>query len=165
MIHIRKASLEDLPVIHEMASVVFPHTYAKILSPEQLDYMMEWMYSIPNLQKQITEENHIYYLAYEDDQPVGYVSIQPEGKDVFHLQKIYVLPDQQGKHYGQALFMKAIEAIKEIHPEPCQMRLNVNRNNKALTFYEHMGMKMIDQGDFPIGHGYYMNDYIMGLDI
>ena len=84
---------------------------------------------------------------------------------MFHLQKIYVLPDQQGKHYGQALYKKAIEAIKEIHPEPCQMRLNVNRNNKALTFYEHMGMKMIDQGDFPIGHGYYMNDYIMGLDI
>ena len=62
MIHIRKASLEDLPLIHEMASVVFPHTYAKILSPEQLDYMMEWMYSIPNLQKQITEENHIIIL-------------------------------------------------------------------------------------------------------
>lgn len=165
MIHIRKASLEDLPLIHEMASVVFPHTYAKILSPEQLDYMMEWMYSIPNLQKQITEEKHIYYLAYEDNQPVGYVSIQPEGKDVFHLQKIYVLPDQQGKHYGQSLFIKAIEAIKEIHPEPCQMRLNVNRNNKALMFYEHLGMKKIAQGDFPIGHGYYMNDYIMGLDI
>lgn len=165
MIHIRKATLEDLPLIHEMAKIVFPHTYAEILSPEQLDYMMEWMYSLPNLHKQVTEEHHIYYLAYEEEQPVGYVSIQPEGKDVFHLQKIYVLPDQQGKHYGKVLFQKAIEAIKELHPGSCQMRLNVNRNNKALRFYEHMGMRKVDEGDFPIGNGYYMNDYIMGLDI
>jgi len=26
-------------------------------------------------------------------------------------------------------------------------------------------MKKVAQGDFPIGNGYYMNDYIMGLDI
>ena len=56
-------------------------------------------------------------------------------------------------------------AIKELHPAPCQMRLNVNRHNKALTFYQKMGMTKVDEGDFPIGHGYYMNDYIMGLDI
>ena len=35
----------------------------------------------------------------------------------------------------------------------------------ALQFYEHMGMRKLREGDFPIGNGYYMNDYIMGLDI
>lgn len=43
--------------------------------------------------------------------------------------------------------------------------LNVNRNNKALHFYEHKGMKKLREGDFPIGNGYYMNDYIMGLEL
>ncbi len=28
-----------------------------------------------------------------------------------------------------------------------------------------MGMKEVERGDFHIGHGYYMTDYIMGLDI
>lgn len=63
------------------------------------------------------------------------------------------------------LFKEAIKYIKEIHPEPCLMELNVNRNNKALQFYQHMGMRKLREGDFPIGNGYYMNDYIMGLDI
>lgn len=46
------------------------------------------------------------------------------------------------------------------------MLLNVNRHNtKALAFYQRMGMSKVDEGDFPIGQGYYMNDYIMGLDI
>jgi hypothetical protein len=28
-----------------------------------------------------------------------------------------------------------------------------------------MGMKKLREGDFPIGNGYYMNDFIMGLEI
>ena len=104
-------------------------------------------------------------LLYDEMTPAGYLSIQPEGEHVFHLQKIYVLPSFQGMKLGKLLFEQAIRAIKELHPLPCQMRLNVNRQNKALTFYQKMGMTKVDEGDFPIGHGFYMNDYIMGLDI
>ena len=165
MFTIRKATTKDIALIHQMAWVVFPHTYHIILTPEQIDYMMEWMYSEKSLQKQMEEDGHIYYLAFKEDEPAGYLSIQPEGEHVFHLQKIYVLPSFQGMNLGKLLFEQAIKGIKELHPAPCQMRLNVNRQNKALTFYEKMGMKKVDEGDFPIGNGFYMNDYIMGLDI
>ena len=165
MFTIRKATTNDIALIHQMAWVVFPHTYHIILTPEQIDYMMEWMYSEKSLQKQMEEDGHIYYLAFKEDEPAGYLSIQPEGEHVFHLQKIYVLPSFQGMNLGKLLFEQAIKAIKELHPAPCQMRLNVNRQNKALTFYEKMGMTKVDKGDFPIGNGFYMNDYIMGLDI
>ena len=100
------------------------------------------------------EEGHVYFLAYEECEAAGYVSVQQQGEDLFHLQKIYVLP-----------FREAIKYIKKVHPGPCLMELNVNRNNKALQFYEHMGMRKLREGDFPIGNGYYMNDYIMGLEI
>ena len=165
MFSIRKATTNDIHLIHEMAWVVFPHTYREILTPEQIDYMMEWMYSEDSLHKQMEKDGHIYYLAFKEDDPAGYLSIQPEGEHVFHLQKIYVLPSFQGMKLGKQLFEQAIRAIKEIHPSPCQMRLNVNRQNKALTFYEKMGMTKVDEGDFPIGNGYYMNDFIMGMDM
>ena len=165
MFEIRKATIADIPLINRLAWIVFPHTYKEILSPEQMEYMMDWMYSTENLHKQMTEDGHIYFLAFEGNEPAGYLSIQPEGEHTYHLQKIYVLPSFQGKKLGKLLFEHAIKAIKELHPEPCQMRLNVNRQNKALTFYEKMGMKKVDEGDFHIGNGYYMNDYIMGLDI
>ncbi len=165
MFSIRKATTNDIHLIHEMAWVVFPHTYREILTPEQIDYMMEWMYSEDSLHKQMEEDGHIYYLAFKGDAPAGYLSIQPEGEHVFHLQKIYVLPSFQGMKLGKQLFGQAIKAIKELHPAPCQMRLNVNRQNKALAFYERLGMVKVDEGDFPIGNGYYMNDFIMGMDI
>jgi len=34
---------------------------------------------------------------------------------------------------------------------------------RALGFYERLGMRIADSGDFDIGDGYYMNDYIMSL--
>ena len=166
MFEIRKATLEDIPLINELAWIVFPHTYKELLSPGQIEFMMDWMYSPANLKKQMTEDGHTYFIAYEENEPAGYLSIQPEGEHTYHLQKIYVLPSFQGKKLGKQLFNHAIEAIKELHPEPCQMRLNVNRyNTKAVDFYFRMGMKKVFEGDFDIGHGYLMTDYIMALDI
>ena len=165
MFKIRKATLDDISLINELAWIVFPHTYKELLTEGQIEYMMDWMYSETNLRKQMTEDGHIYFIAYKDEEPAGYLSIQPEGEHTYHLQKIYVLPHFQGMKLGKLLFNHAIKAIKELHPEPCQMRLNVNRENKAVTFYQRMGMVKVDEGDFPIGNGYYMNDYIMGLDI
>ena len=166
MFEIRKATLEDISLINELAWIVFPHTYKELLSPGQIEFMMDWMYSPANLQKQMTEDGHIYFIAYKDEVPAGYLSIQPEGEHTYHLQKIYVLPHFQGMKLGKLLFNHTIKAIKELHPEPCQMRLNVNRyNTKAVDFYFRMGMKKVFEGDFDIGHGYLMTDYIMALDI
>ena len=39
--------------------------------------------------------------------------------------------------------------------------LNVNRFNKALSFYERMGFKVIDEVNIEIGNGYLMEDYVM----
>jgi ribosomal protein S18 acetylase RimI-like enzyme len=165
MFTIRRADVNDCALIHQMAEEAFPATYREILTKEQIDFMMDWMYSIPNLRKQMEEEGHVYLLAYEECEACGYVSVQPEGRDLFHLQKIYVLPYFQGAHCGRFLFDEAVKYIKEVHPSPCRMVLNVNRHNKALHFYEHLGMKKVREGDFPIGNGYFMNDYIMGIDL
>lgn len=96
MFTIRKATSTDCELIHKLAWQIFPETYKEILSKEQTEYMMEWMYSIENIRKQMEEEEHVYFIAYEECEAAGYVSIQPQGKDLFHLQKIYVLPYYQG---------------------------------------------------------------------
>ena len=60
------------------------------------------------------EEEHVYFIAYEECEAAGYVSIQPQGKDLFHLQKIYVLPYYQGAHCGSFLFREAVKYIKDM---------------------------------------------------
>lgn len=167
---IEKASGEDIMCIHDMAQVVFRHTYREILSPEQMEYMMDWMYSPANLQKQL-DEGHVYYIAYRDGKACGYVSVQPEGiaedgRLLFHLQKIYVLPSEQGHGLGRALFDRAVAHVREVAGGcGARIELNVNRNNPSIGFYHHLGLRILRQGDFHIGNGYYMNDYIMGLEV
>lgn len=171
---IREATTDDIAVIQSIAGVTFPQTYKDLITPEQNDYMMDWMYSTDSLRKQMTEEHHTYLISEIDGKPVGYVSVQPipkpddeeeSGLDVFDLQKIYVLPEYQQHHVGRFLFEHAVEWVRRKHPSPCRIELHVNRGNRAIHFYEHMGMHKLREGDYPIGNGYYMNDYIMGMDI
>jgi len=127
---------------------------------------MDMMYSVQSLTRQMTEENNVFLL--EDGK--GYVSyrfdrMNGEGNDVFHLEKLYVLPEFQGEGLGRELFYAVIAEVSSISRGPCRIELNVNRSNGAVTFYERMGMHKESSGDFPIGNGYYMNDYIMAIDL
>lgn len=162
---IRQATTQDIPLVRQMADIAFRHTYREILSPEQMEYMMDWMYSEESLMRQMTKDGHHYFIAQEEDTSVGYVSISQEEEDTFHLQKIYVLPNCQKSGTGKALLQHALSYIKKIHPDPCLVELNVNRANPAVGFYHKMGLSILRQGDFPIGNGFFMNDYIMGINI
>lgn len=164
MLSIRRACENDCGLIRRLAGEVCPATYRDILTPAQLDYMMEWMYSAESLVGQF-RAGHVWFIASSDGEPCGYLSVERQGDDLFHLQKIYVLPRFQGLGAGEFLFRQAVDYIRSVHPGPCRMELNVNRHNRALHFYERMGMRVLREGDFPIGDGYYMNDYIMGLEI
>jgi len=170
MVQIQKAGADDLQSIHDMAQVVFHNTYREILSPDQMEYMMEMMYSLPNLRMQL-EEGHHYYIAQDGEMRLGYVSVQHEGTDeegieVFHLHKIYVMPDAQGHGVGKMLLDTAIDHAKQMAAgRKARIELNVNRYNKAVDFYRHIGMRVLLEEDFPIGNGFYKTDYIMGLDV
>ncbi len=165
---IRRASLDDIPVIRSLADVAFRDTYREILSPEQLEYMLEWMYSEQSLNRQISQDGHVYFIAENDGNPCAYASVQPlglqdDGSFLFELQKIYVLPDFKGKGLGTMLYSHLTGFVRDAaNGWPCRIELHVNRYNSAVGFYRRLGMEILREGDFPIGHGYYMNDYIMG---
>lgn len=166
----RQATEADIPVIMQMADRVFRLTYAEILSPEQMDYMMDWMYSAQSLRGQICDEGRWFFLAEADGIPAGYLSFEyedtlPDGRKRFHLQKLYALPEYQHSGLGRMMMEYAERFLSSANPEGCRMELNVNRYNSAVGFYERMGLRRDRQGDFHIGHGYYMNDYIYAIDL
>ena len=164
MLKIRQATMLDIPLIRELALVAFADTYKEILTQEQIDYMLEWMYSLDNLKKQFLS-GHIYHIGEFDGVTCAYTSLEQQGQTLWHLQKIYLLPQFQGRGIGKQMFLNAITFIKKVCPKATLLELNVNRNNNAKKFYEKMGMRVASSGDFSIGNGFYMNDYIMALDL
>lgn len=159
MFEIRNAGLEDIPLIQQLNLQVWPQTYALILTPDQISYMLEMMYSSDSLIQQMTIEGCQFIIIYEDGNPVGFASYAETEPHNWKLHKIYVLPDQQGKGVGKKLIDHIIEQIKK--KDGRSLKLQVNRNNKAKDFYERLGFHVAEIADFDIGNGFYMNDYVM----
>jgi GNAT superfamily N-acetyltransferase len=156
---IRNAGIDDVPLIRQLTFQVWPQTYTSIISKEQIDYMLKLFYDEAVLKKQIGEEGHQFIIVYDDDAPVGFAGFSEIEPAIFKLHKLYVLGSQQGKGTGKLL----IEHIRGIIKAKgaTALRLQVNRYNKAKAFYEKLGFVIIAEGDFDIGNGFYMNDYVM----
>lgn len=164
MVQIKPAGIEDLSTIRQLAFEIWPIAYGDILEKAQLDYMLEKIYSLSSLQNQFSVLKHKFIIVLEEETPVGFASYSPhEDSSVFHLNKIYVLPRQQGKNIGKQILNYVIEQIRK--SSATSLQLNVNRHNKALHFYEKQGFKIIRKEDIDIGAGYFMNDFVLELKL
>jgi diamine N-acetyltransferase len=161
---IRNATEADLPVIRELTKKIWPVTYGEILTREQIDYMIDLIYDPGILKKQMNEEGHVFIMLDQDGSSAGFVDyslIQDPG--IYKLHKIYLLPELQGKGLGKKLIEEVIGRVKALQGH--SLRLNVNRSNKAIYFYEKIGFKKLYEEDIDIGNGYFMNDYVMEYSI
>ncbi|MFI5137269.1 MAG: GNAT family N-acetyltransferase [Sphingobacteriales bacterium] len=164
MYFIRKATLNDVEIIRDIAEQTWWHTYSPILEKEQIEFMLGEIYSAEKIRAQLKHDTQTYLLLVEDEKAVAFAGYSPreENPEIFKLHKLYCLPETQGKGYGKILISevakKAIEAGKHT------LDLNVNRHNKAKTFYEKMGFVVAYEEDIPIGK-YWMNDFVMRKEL
>jgi diamine N-acetyltransferase len=156
---IRNADLDDVEAIGFLAHEIWPSAYAEILTKEKLQYMLKLFYSPETLRRNIVEEGHHFFIAEIGLQEVGYAAVSIIAPGVAKLHKLYVLPETQGKGVGRALLHAVFD--ESAAQGATKLRLNVHRQNVAKKFYEKEGFVIIDEGDFDIGHGFFMNDYIM----
>ncbi len=155
---IRKAYPADIPMIRDMAYKIWPDTYSSILSKDQIDYMLDLLYSEKVLHEQM-EHNNEFIIIYDGVHAVGFASFSLTEPQVYKLHKIYVLPSQQGKGTGRFIIDQLVKAMKA--KGGLSLLLNVNRKNNAKAFYEKLGFVVIKEEDIDIGNGYFMNDYVM----
>ncbi|ASZ11698.1 GNAT family N-acetyltransferase [Chitinophaga pendula] len=160
MLHVKAAAITDISTIQALADKIWPPTYAAILTPEQITYMMDMMYSTSSLQDQLTVKGHHYLILADDQQPIGYASYSTTSEtQVFKLHKIYLDPSQQGKGIGKFLLNAVADQVRAA--DGTVLELDVNRHNKALQFYQSQGFNITGEKDTDIGRGYLMNDYIL----
>ncbi len=160
---IRSADHDDIPIIGYLAHQIWPQTYSDILSPEQIEYMLQLNYSPEALEDQIVHKQHRFVIAEIDLEEVGFASFGPVTESVWKLHKLYVLPGLQGKGVGRALVDMVEEEVRTHNG--AHLLLNVNKYNKARYFYEALGFRIEKEEVNDIGHGYVMDDYVMGKDV
>jgi GNAT superfamily N-acetyltransferase len=178
-IQITLAGLSDRALIRSISERTWPSTYGHIISQEQIDFMLDWMYSDDSLEKQMNTGCEFYIASIKnsnvlnnDWDAVGFCSVSPEdgennrteklnGLTAHKLNKLYVLPSEQGTGAGKALLNNAIEVAKAAGSS--SIFLQVNKHNNAYTFYLKHGFIKESEFKFDIGNGFFMDDYVMRL--
>jgi GNAT superfamily N-acetyltransferase len=157
---IRPASFEDRVFIRSVSERTWPSTYGHIISQEQIDFMLDWMYSDTSMAEQFAK-GHQFFIANLNGQDIGFCSVSAEADNDHKLNKLYVLPSAHGTGSGKALLNKAIEVAKA--EGSSSLFLQVNKLNNAYTFYLKSGFTKEKEFKFDIGNGFYMDDYVMRL--
>lgn len=174
-LEIRLATIEDRALIRSISERTWPSTYGHIISQEQIEFMLDWMYSDASLEEQI-KKGHQFYIANLNGTDIGFCSVSEDHEEnnnvnttmqnqpnAFKLNKLYVLPSVHGTGAGKALLEKAIDVAKAAGAE--SIYLQVNKHNNAYTFYLKNGFVKEAEFKFDIGNGFFMDDYIMRLTL
>ena len=160
MVTFKEASENDIPLIRTLAEKSWKSSYQEILSTEQIDYMLQNMYSAEEILSHLKNPNYHYFIIEDNAVPAGFIGFENHYEDkTTKLHRIYLLQHFKGKGLGKA----ALQFLKEKVSEASDNRiiLNVNKNNAAQKVYESQGFTVFEEGIFDIGNGYVMDDYLM----
>ena len=155
-----KCSAEDIDQVSELANRIWPVAYADLLTTSQIEYMLNWMYSLDKLKEEF-HKGHLFYITKLDSEEVGFVGLEPNfpKSDCLRIHKIYLHPNFHGKKIGKWMMEKVEGVASELKMQ--YLHLNVNRQNAAVEFYLKSGFETIETEDIDIGNGFYMNDFMM----
>jgi N-acetylglutamate synthase-like GNAT family acetyltransferase len=162
---VRIATVNDIQAIRAIAEKTWPSTYEKIISADQIDFMLHWMYNEDAICSAILADHQDFLVATNGAEIVGFAGIEHHylEQSITRIHKLYVLPSEQGNGTGKKL-LTAIKVQAKLNDSK-QLHLNVNKENKAVAFYHHNGFSIVDSVILEIGQGFIMDDFIMTAPI
>jgi|694.fasta_scaffold04380_21 GNAT superfamily N-acetyltransferase len=158
---LREATLADISLIQGIARATWPVSYADMISPAQISYMLDLMYGTAALEAQFGPKGHRFFLVEQDGTPVGFAGFEHGhlGTQRTRLHKLYVLPQVQRTGLGSELLNAVI--VEALNAESSAIELNVNKYNRAKDFYLRHGFAVECDEVLDIGDGYVMDDHVM----
>ena len=151
-IHIRSVTTADCDAIREIAYVTWQATYAGLIPDEDMQAFLQSNYNPQQLERTMSRLGDGFLLAEVDGAAVGYAMISRDREDNAQLWTIYVLPSEQGRGIGAALWASACEYARQLGLTTLVLWV-LEANIPARAFYERMGASLTVQRDFPVGAG------------
>lgn len=157
MLKTRFCTIEDAALVADMSRQTFYETFASENSAENMDKFMRSQFTREALIKEVGEEGNIFFLAYDDEKPVGYVRMKesdklPElnDKTAIEIVRIYAVAGAIGKGVGSALMQKCIDVALEKKKEVIWLGV-WEKNKKAIDFYTRWGFEKFGTHIFMLG--------------
>ncbi len=159
------AEKSDIPLIQRLSRTIWQEHYPGIISPAQIEYMLEKMYSSAILRSEMENEGYRYVLVSDQDEPIGYLAFRHDDKTAsILLSKIYLLPLYHEEGIGRQMLQYVKNDAATLGAKTIQLFVNKN-NTKAIRAYERFGFEKAEAIVKDIGGGFVMDDYRMELMI
>jgi ribosomal protein S18 acetylase RimI-like enzyme len=163
-LEIRPVSEESqLDEIRALAQVVWREHYPAIITWEQIEYMLDLMYSSEAMRRNWAEAGTTYDRALLGDELVGYCAY---GRDLtaaeVKLYSLYVHADARRVEVGQRLVERVVDYARSSQAR--FVVLTVNKENAiAFAAYTRFGFTVREAVVTDIGGGFVMDDFVMEL--
>ncbi|MFZ4784485.1 MAG: GNAT family N-acetyltransferase [Flavobacteriales bacterium] len=153
------ASLEDIEEIQQIAHRIWPISYKDIISSQQIEFMLDKMYGVDSLKKQMQDEGCEFLLIKPNERSVGFACYGRNQQGIWRLHKLYVEVDQHGKGLGKQLLQEVCRRV--VARGGNELELNVNKYNPALNFYKANGFVLRREEVLDIGNNFVMDDFVL----
>lgn len=160
-ITIRLLTTEDIPAVQTIAEVAWRSHYPGIISLEQIDYMLNWMYSTEQLGSDI--QRGVKFIGlFSQGELSGFAAWELLDASIAYLHKLYLRPEAMGAGLGSQLISSVFLQAKAAGAS--MLKLAVNKENvKAIKAYERNGFVRLESVCNDIGNGFVMDDYVYSI--
>lgn len=156
---IRPATESDIPLLRDLAQRIWRECYPGIITMEQIEFMLGWMYSEEEIRRQL-RAGCTWEIVEHEGEATGFLSFALEADGRVKLHKMYLLPARQRGGLGQLLLAHVCESAAALGAREVWMQVN-KRNQRAIGAYLKAGFRIAEEATFEIGHGFVMDDYLM----
>ncbi len=169
-VELRKVNYNQLVQLQKIALDTFVISFAHLNDPVYFQEYVDEKLSIIQLEKELADKDSIFYFLMFDNEIKGYLKVnrlaaQTEQyvPSALEIERIYLLPECQGRNIGKTMIDKAREiAIEEGYTH---LWLGVwEENVDAIRFYKREGFKVFDKHAFMMGRDK-QTDLMMKLEL
>ncbi|MEM1442127.1 MAG: GNAT family N-acetyltransferase [Verrucomicrobiota bacterium] len=147
--------------VRELACEIWPRVYGEMITPAQISYMIDLMYSPGRIAEDVESLSIRYHWIEKDSERAGYLAFGPVARATpATLHKLYLRPERHGEGLGSSALQWAIAELTCAGAS--ELNLRVNRGNEAaIRCYERSGFLVTGEDCLDIGEGFVMDDFLM----
>ncbi len=157
LVSLRYATQKDAALIADLSRQTFYETFASQNTKENMEKFMNEQFSKEALSREVGDSDNIFFLAYDSDEPVGYVkmreSINPQelgNSSAIEIARIYATTHSIGKGVGKILMQRCIDIAVDRKKDIIWLGV-WEHNQRAIEFYVKWGFEKFGTHTFKLG--------------
>ena len=109
MLHFKRSSYQDIELLQSLAREIWTTCYPGIITLEQIEYMLDLMYSPDTIRKELGD-GVIWEVMEYNNEPIGFISVTISSDKTAKLNKLYMKTNHHGKGLGQQALKHVVAA-------------------------------------------------------